>query len=250
MSEPMLSIIPNHVAIIMDGNGRWAKLRNEPRHKGHRQGIKSVKHIVKACIKNQIDYLTLFAFSSENWKRPHTEVSLLMDLLLTALESEFRELDANGVQIRFIGDRSYIPAHIQRAMEDVETQTTTHTTLTLVLAVSYGGQWDITQAARQIADRVANDEIDPEAVTEQQVAEHLSTVDIPAPDLFIRTGGEHRISNFLLWQLAYTELYFTDTLWPDFNETAFNRALQDYAKRQRRYGMTSEQVTDSRLLNA
>lgn len=250
MSEQISSSIPNHVAIIMDGNGRWAKLRDEPRHKGHRQGVKSVKHIVKSCIKNQIRYLTLFAFSSENWKRPRTEVGLLMDLFLTALGSELRELDSNGVQLRFIGDRSHIPANVQRAMEDAETQTANNSTLTLVIAVSYGGQWDIAQAAQQIAERVANDELKPGDVTEDLLSEHLSTVDIPAPDLFIRTGGERRISNFLLWQLAYTELYFTDTLWPDFNDMAFSMALKDYAKRQRRYGMTSEQVTTSRASHA
>lgn len=234
----------------MDGNGRWAKLRDEPRHKGHRQGVKSVKHIVKACIKNNIRYLTLFAFSSENWKRPSTEVGFLMDLFLTALGSELRELDSNGVQLRFIGDRSHIPANVQRAMEDGETQTAGNSTLTLVIAVSYGGHWDITQATQQIAQRVANNELKPQEISESELADNLSTVGIPAPDLFIRTGGERRISNFLLWQLAYTELYFTDTLWPDFNEMAFGIALKDYAKRQRRYGMTSEQIDLSKASHA
>lgn len=242
--------IPGHVAIIMDGNGRWAKLRNEPRHRGHRQGVKSVKNIVRACLRNNVRYLTLFAFSSENWKRPRREVGLLMGLLLTALGSEIKELDENGVQLRFIGDRNHIPANVQYAMEDAETQTASNDTLTLVIAVSYGGRWDITQAAQRLVEQVQSKEIDVENITEKSLDENISTVDIPAPDLFIRTGGEHRISNFLLWQLAYTELYFTDTLWPDFNEMAFGMALKDYAKRQRRYGMTSEQVASRTVSHA
>ena len=242
--------IPDHVAIVMDGNGRWAELRDEPRHKGHRQGVKSVKNIVKACIKNDIRYLTLFAFSSENWKRPHKEVGLLMDLFLTALGSEIKDLDKNGVQLRFIGDRSHIPVNVQYAMEDAETQTVSNSTLTLIIAVSYGGRWDITQAAQRLAERVRLEELEIEDITEKLLTENISTVDIPAPDLFIRTGGERRISNFLLWQLAYTELYFTDTLWPDFNEMAFGTALKDYAKRQRRYGMTPEQVTSEKVSHA
>ncbi len=242
--------IPGHVAIIMDGNGRWAKMRGEPRHKGHRQGVKSVRNIVGACLRNNIRYLTLFAFSSENWRRPRTEVGLLMDLLLTALGSEIKELDENGVRVRFIGDRNHIPVNVQYAMEDAETQTVSNDMLTLVIAVSYGGRWDITQAAQRLVEQVQSKEIDAENITEELLAENISTIDIPAPDLFIRTGGEHRISNFLLWQLAYTELYFTDTLWPDFNEMAFGMALKDYAKRQRRYGMTSEQVVSRKISHA
>ncbi len=243
-------IMPEHIAIIMDGNGRWAKRRNESRHKGHRQGVKSVKNIVRACIKNNVRYLTLFAFSSENWKRPRAEVGLLMDLFIAALGSEVKELDENGVQLRFIGDRNHIPADVQRAMEDAETRTASNDALILIIAVSYGGRWDIMQAAQRLAEQVRSEEINIEDITEESLSENISTVDIPAPDLFIRTGGEHRISNFLLWQLAYTELYFTDTLWPDFNEMAFSRALKDYAKRQRRYGMTSEQVTSGKVTHA
>jgi undecaprenyl diphosphate synthase len=249
-SQSQASIIPNHVAIIMDGNGRWAELRNEPRNKGHRQGVKSVKHIVKACIKRKISTLTLFAFSSENWKRPRTEVSLLMDLFLSALGSELRELDRNGVCLRFIGDRSEIPANVQRAMENAETQTAGNETLKLVIAIGYGGQWDIRQACQSLAQSVQNGEMKATDITEKDIEDHLATVDIPPPDLFIRTGGEHRISNFLLWQLAYTELYFTDTLWPDFNELAFDVALDDYTKRQRRYGMTPDQITAQRVSHA
>jgi len=242
-SQTHINMLPNHVAIIMDGNGRWAELRGEPRNKGHRQGVKSVKHIVKACIKKKINTLTLFAFSSENWKRPRTEVTLLMDLFLMALGSELRDLDKNGVRLRFIGDRSEIPAKVQRAMEEAETQTSDNHTLTLVIAVGYGGQWDIKHAVQQIAQRVASGELAVDDISESLITDNLSTVDLPPPDLFIRTGGERRISNFLLWQLAYTELYFTDTLWPDFNDLAFDMALDDYTKRQRRYGMTPNQVT-------
>jgi undecaprenyl diphosphate synthase len=249
-TQSQISIVPNHVAIIMDGNGRWAELRNEPRNKGHRQGVKSVKHIVKTCIKHKVNILTLFAFSSENWKRPRTEVSLLMDLFLSALGSELKELDRNGVCLRFIGDRSGIPTNVQRAMENAETQTAANKVLTLVVAIGYGGQWDIKQACQFLAHRVEAGEIKTNDITEDDISDHLSTVGLPSPDLFIRTGGEHRISNFLLWQLAYTELYFTDTLWPDFNESAFQIALDDYAKRQRRYGMTPEQIEAHRVSHA
>lgn len=249
-SQTNLNIVPRHVAIIMDGNGRWAEMRGEARNKGHRQGVKSVKHIVKSCIKHDINVLTLFAFSSENWKRPRTEVSLLMDLFLSALGSELRELDKSGVKLRFIGDRSDIPANVQRAMENAETDTASNTKLTLVIAVSYGGQWDIKHAVQQLAQRVEAGDLTAADISEEDITDNLSTVDIPPPDLFIRTGGERRISNFLLWQLAYTELYFTDTLWPDFNELAFDLAIKDYAKRQRRYGMTSRQVVSKQVSHA
>ena len=250
VDSTLKQVTPEHIAIIMDGNGRWAKIRNEARHKGHREGVKAVKRIVKACIRNKVGTLTLFAFSSENWKRPRKEVSLLMDLFLTALGNELRDLNKNGVRLRFIGDRSNIPANVQRVMEEAETLTAANTTLTLVIAVSYGGQWDIAQATRQMADRLLAGEIKPEDIDENMIGEHLSTVDLPPPDLFIRTGGERRISNFLLWQLAYTELYFTDKLWPDFNEDELKLALEDYTCRQRRYGMTSEQVATTKASNA
>ena len=249
-AHSQINMLPKHVAIIMDGNGRWAELRNEPRNKGHRQGVKSVKHIVKSCIKKDIAILTLFAFSSENWKRPRTEVSLLMDLFLSALGSELKELDKNGVRLRFIGDRSGIPANVQRAMENAETQTAGNSKLILVIAVGYGGQWDIKQACKSIAEHVEAGEMKAVDITEDDITENLSTVDLPPPDLFIRTGGEQRISNFLLWQLAYTELYFTDILWPDFNELAFDLALEDYAKRQRRYGMTPDQISSKQVSHA
>ena len=249
-AHSQINILPRHVAIIMDGNGRWAELRGEPRNKGHRQGVKSVKHIVKACIKKEIEILTLFAFSSENWKRPRNEVSLLMDLFLSALGSELKELDKNGVRLRFIGDRSDIPANVQRAMENAETQTAENNKLILVVAVGYGGQWDIKQACKSIAGHVLAGEMEVADITENDITENLATVDLQAPDLFIRTGGERRISNFLLWQLAYTELYFTDILWPDFNELAFDLALEDYAKRQRRYGMTPDQVNAKQVSHA
>jgi undecaprenyl diphosphate synthase len=242
--------IPNHVAIIMDGNGRWARNQGKPRHAGHTAGVQSVKTIVKTSLEKGIKVLTLFAFSSENWRRPRKEVGLLMDLFLNALRNEVRELDKNGVRLIFIGERTNIPVNVQRAMEEVETQTADNDKMKLVIAVSYGGQWDITQSVKQLLGRIQAGELSIEALTQESIEEHLSTVGLPAPDLFIRTGGERRISNFLLWQLAYTELYFTDTLWPDFDSNAFTLALDDYASRQRRYGMTSEQVISKRASHA
>ena len=234
----------------MDGNGRWAKKRMMPRSYGHRKGVETTRLAVEYFAHAGVSHLTLFAFSSENWKRPRTEVSLLMELFMTALGSELRELDRNGVRLRFIGERKDIPAKVQRAMENAETQTASNEALTLVIAFSYGGQWDIKQAVQQIAHRIEDGELTAEQITEQHIADNLSTVELLPPDLFIRTGGEHRISNFLLWQLAYTELYFTDTLWPDFNDDAFNLALEDYASRQRRYGMTSGQIQDKQASHA
>ncbi|TNG00139.1 MAG: isoprenyl transferase [Gammaproteobacteria bacterium] len=242
--------IPNHVAIIMDGNGRWARNQGKPRHAGHKAGVQSVKTIVKKSLEKGVKVLTLFAFSSENWRRPRKEVGLLMDLFLNALRSEVRELDKNGIRLIFIGERKDIPVNVQRAMEEVETQTADNDRMTLVIAVSYGGQWDITQSVKQLLNRIQSGELPIESLTQDSIEDHLSTVGLPAPDLFIRTGGERRISNFLLWQLAYTELYFTDTLWPDFDEKAFILALDDYANRQRRYGMTSEQVISKRASHA
>ena len=232
------SAIPQHVAVVMDGNGRWANKRGKPRYQGHRQGVQSVKQIVKTCIKHRIHYLTLFAFSSENWKRPPQEVKALMNLLLNALNKEISELVENDVQLHFIGDLHSIPKSIRCAMQEATSRTADNTTLVLTIAIGYGGQWDITQASQQIAYRAIHGEIDPADVDQTMIAKHLSTANTPAPDLLIRTGGEYRLSNFLLWQLAYTELYFTKELWPDFNEGSFVIALQDYAKRQRRYGIT------------
>lgn len=250
MSKHEIKTLPEHVAIIMDGNGRWAELHGKPRDKGHRQGVKSVKNIVKACIKRKVRMLTLFAFSSENWKRPHTEVALLMNLFLSALDSELHELNAQEVKLRFIGNHDNIPEKVRHAMKNAEIHTAANNKLTLVVAVSYGGQWDIKQAVRQIATHIKTGRLQPDEIMEQHITEHLSTVGLTPPDLFIRTGGERRISNFLLWQIAYTELYFTDTLWPDFDDESFGLALEDYAKRQRRYGMTPEQISAKQALHA
>ena len=233
---------PRHIAIIMDGNGRWARGRGMPRPAGHREGVKAVRRVVEACRKQQIEALTLFAFSSENWRRPPTEVSLLMDLFISTLQKEVDSLHANGVQVRFIGDRAPFSAKLRQLMERSETKTRDNPGLRLAIAVNYGGRWDIAQAARQAAARVLAGEIALEDIDAELLGRELSLADLPEPDLFIRTGGEQRISNFLLWQLAYTELYFTDILWPDFDERCLLDALASFATRQRRFGQTGDQV--------
>ncbi len=237
--------VPRHVAIIMDGNGRWAKKRMMPRIAGHRAGVESVRTIVQACTRAGVQVLTLFAFSSENWRRPEKEVGLLMELFLTALQRETKKLSSNNVRLRVIGDRSRFPEKLQRAIADSEESTRNNTGLILVVAANYGGRWDITHATRQLAQQVEAGHLRAEAISEEHIRSHVSLADLPEPDLFIRTGGEQRISNFLLWQLAYTELYFTDTLWPDFNEDAFQQALDSFASRQRRFGRTGDQLEQS-----
>jgi undecaprenyl diphosphate synthase len=234
--------VPRHIAIIMDGNGRWARGKHLPRHAGHREGVKAVRRTVEACKLKGVEALTLFAFSSENWRRPQQEVGLLMELFLHTLKKEVNRLDRNGVQLRFIGDRSAFPAKLQALMAAAEAQTLHNTELVLTVAANYGGRWDISQAVRRLAGRVAAGELQAGDVDEDALAAELSLADLPEPDLFIRTGGEQRISNYLLWQLAYTELYFTETLWPDFNAQAFEAALHSFAGRQRRFGRTGEQV--------
>ena len=234
--------LPRHIAIIMDGNGRWAKNRLMPRFAGHKAGVEAVRSVVENCARKGVEVLTLFAFSSENWRRPAKEVGLLMDLLHSALGREVKRLKENNVQLRFIGDRSAFSEKLQSRLRDGEQETRDNTGLTLVVALNYGGMWDIAHAARLIASRVKDGEVDVQDVNEEMFATYLSVSDLPNPDLFIRTGGEMRISNFLLWQLAYTELYFTETLWPDFNEQTLNEALASFARRQRRFGRTSEQV--------
>jgi undecaprenyl diphosphate synthase len=234
--------LPRHIAIIMDGNGRWAKNRLMPRFAGHKAGVEAVRSVVENCARKGVEVLTLFAFSSENWRRPAKEVGLLMDLLHSALGREVKRLKENNVQLRFIGDRSAFSEKLQSRLRDGEQETRDNTGLTLVVALNYGGMWDIAHAARLIASRVKDGQVDVQDVDEEMFATYLSVSDLPNPDLFIRTGGEMRISNFLLWQLAYTELYFTETLWPDFNEQTLNEALASFARRQRRFGRTSEQV--------
>jgi undecaprenyl diphosphate synthase len=234
--------LPRHIAIIMDGNGRWAKQRNQPRFFGHRAGVEAVRGVVKACAKKGIGVLTLFAFSSENWRRPEKEVSILMDLLYTALNREVSKLHENRVRLRIIGDRSAFSDKLQKRLAESEELTKDNTGLQLVVAVNYGGRWDITQAARKIASCVQQGDLRADEIDESLLASHLSMAELPEPDLFIRTGGEQRVSNFILWQLAYTELYFTDVLWPDFNERELEAALASFSKRQRRFGRTGEQV--------
>ena len=237
---------PRHVAIIMDGNGRWARRRQLPRIAGHRAGVENVRAIVKYCAESGIEVLTLFAFSSENWRRPPTEVKLLFDLFILVLEQEVERLHDAGVRLRVIGERAPFPAKLQRCIERAERRTANNHKLDLVIAANYGGHWDITQATRRLAARVAAGELAPEQITSELISAELVLSDLPDPDLFIRSGGEQRISNYLLWQLAYTELYFTECLWPDFDTAEFELALASYASRQRRFGMTGEQVTGTR----
>ncbi len=236
------SRMPQHVAIIMDGNGRWAQKRQLPRIAGHRAGVDAVRQIVKACGENGIRILTLFAFSSENWRRPKREVSLLFDLFLSALQQEIEELDDNNVRLRVLGDRQAFPESLQHSIDHAELLTASNEGLHLYIAANYGGRWDITQAVRRLAREVASGVLDPAEIDSEVIGSRLSLHGVPEPDLFIRTGGEQRISNFLLWHLAYTELYFTDCLWPEFDRDEFARALASFARRQRRFGQTAEQV--------
>lgn len=235
-------IKPRHIAIIMDGNGRWARQRGKPRAAGHQAGFSTTRDIVEACGQQQIEALTLFAFSSENWKRPQQEVGLLMDLFLRALKSEVSRLCESNVRIRFIGERSAFQAKLRYEMNHAEQLTEANTGLKLAIAVNYGGRWDIVNAARELAFQVKNENLDPDSIDIDTFSRHVSLSEITEPDLFIRTGGEKRISNYLLWHLAYTELYFTDVLWPDFSAVELAEALEFYAGRQRRFGRTGDQV--------
>jgi undecaprenyl diphosphate synthase len=236
---PEPASVPRHIAIVMDGNGRWAKQRLLPRVAGHRKGVETVRSTVRACIERGVEFLTLFAFSSENWRRPPDEVSILMQLFLRALEQEVSKLNENRIRFRVIGDTSRFEPRIRALIEAGEALTAGHTRLTLTIAANYGGRWDIAQAARKLiaAHPQAAAGFEPEAIEP-----YLSMAYAPEPDLFIRTGGEQRISNFLLWQLAYTEFYFTDLLWPDFDAGALDAAIASYQQRERRFGRTSEQI--------
>ncbi len=233
---------PRHIVVVMDGNGRWARQRHLPRTAGHHAGVKSTRKVVEACIREKIQALTLFAFSSENWKRPEQEVSSLMELFVSTLQSEVKSLHQQNVRVRFIGDCSAFSEKLQKKINDATVLTRDNTGLQLNIAVNYGGRWDIANACRQIAEKVQRGELNAMDVDAQLVNEHVCLSELPEPDLFIRTGGEKRISNFLIWQLAYTELYFTDVLWPDFSEQHFADALDWYVGRQRRFGKTGEQV--------
>ncbi|MDF2940416.1 MAG: hypothetical protein K0R66_1058 [Gammaproteobacteria bacterium] len=235
-------MLPKHVALVMDGNGRWAKQRFLPRTAGHKTAVSRVREIIEACVEKSIPALTLFAFSSENWKRPEEEVGFLMELMVHSLSAEAKKLHANQVQLKIIGDRSNLSPNIKQAIEEAEDLTHANTGLKLRVAFNYGGQWDILQAVKKIVDEVTHGLVVPEAISEEMIASHLSTADLPLPDLFIRTSGEQRISNFLLWQLAYSELYFTETLFPAFDKAEFHKALEWFSSRERRFGKTSEQL--------
>ena len=234
--------LPRHVAMIMDGNGRWAIRRRLPRVAGHRAGVETAKDMVRLCGEKGIEVLTLFAFSSENWRRPEEEVGLLMDLFVAVLEQQVKELHENNIRLRVIGDRDALHATLRERIQEAESLTGDNSGQTLVIAANYGGRWDCCQAARRVAQRVQRGDLAVEEIDEEALRRELSLDDLPEPDLFIRTGGERRVSNFLLWHLAYTELYFTDTLWPDFDRSAFEGALAYYASHQRRFGRTGEQV--------
>jgi undecaprenyl diphosphate synthase len=238
---------PRHVAIIMDGNGRWAQKRFMPRAVGHQAGVKAVRKIVEYCANHKIEVLTLFAFSSENWRRPAAEVALLMTLFMATLQREINKLDRNNIRLRFIGDRSAFSDKLQQKMAEGEAQTQGNTDLTLVIAANYGGHWDMCQAFQKIVEKMATGELENQVISEELISQHLSTAGLPDPDLFIRTGGEQRVSNFMLWQLAYTELYLTTTLWPDFDQNSLEDAIKSFKSRQRRFGHTSEQVLNKSI---
>ena len=228
--------VPQHVAIVMDGNGRWAKKRFMPRLAGHREGLEALKRCVRACAQRGVKILTVFAFSSENWNRPADEVSGLMDLLLKAVTKEVPELHAQGIQLHFVGERSALSASMRHALSEAEHTTRNNQQLILNVCVNYGGRWDMAQAAAKLARQ-------GQEITEESLQRALALSHVPDPDLLIRTGGEQRISNFLLWQAAYSELYFCDTLWPEFDEQSLDAALLDFQRRERRFGQTSEQVS-------
>lgn len=233
---------PRHIAVIMDGNGRWAQKRMMPRVMGHREGVKTVRRVVEFCAKQEIEVLSLFAFSSENWRRPSAEVNMLMDLFMLTLQNEVDKLDENGIRLRIIGDKTAFSDKLQAKIAEAEAQTQDNKGLTLNIAANYGGRWDITQAFRKISAKIEQGLLQASDISEDLVSRHLSTADLPEPDLFIRSGGEQRVSNFLLWQLAYTEFYFTEALWPDFDEALLNDAINSFRGRQRRFGHTGEQV--------
>ena len=234
--------LPRHVAIVMDGSGRWARRRGLPRFAGHRAGVDAAREIVKACGEIAINVLTLFAFSSENWRRPADEVQRLMGLFISALDEETRSLHEHNVRLEVVGDRRMLSEALLERIVRAEEMTRRNTGLRLNIAMNYGGRWDLTQACRRIAMRVRDGELDPGSITSEHLDQNLSLSELPAPDLFIRTGGEMRVSNFLIWHLAYAELYFTDTPWPDFDRRSLAVALDAFATRQRRFGRTSEQL--------
>lgn len=242
MSGAEAAQVPRHIAIVMDGNGRWAKARHRPRSFGHNAGRKAVRATIESCLHEGIQALTLFAFSSENWRRPQDEVGALMSLFVRALDKEVDELHGHGVRLRFIGNLGAFDEPLRQRMQAAMDRTADNDKLQVNIAVSYGGRWDIVQASRHAAAVVARGELRADEIDEAKLGEWMSLAELPPLDLFIRTGGECRISNFLLWQVAYAELYFTDTLWPDFDQACLRQAIEDYARRERRYGRTSAQI--------
>lgn len=244
---PKVSAVPDHIAIIMDGNGRWARKRFMPRVAGHSRGVDALRNVIRACIDRGVGYLTVFAFSSENWRRPVEEVSFLMQLFLKSLQKEVDRLHANGIRFRVIGDLSRFDPSLVTMIRDAEALTAENTRFNLTIAANYGGRWDILDAVEKM---LARNPEKRDGFTEEDLTAELSTRFAPEPDLFIRTGGEKRISNFLLWQLAYSELYFTDTLWPDFDAAALDLAIASYKGRERRFGRTSEQLVESSTVNS
>ncbi|HMN83446.1 MAG TPA: polyprenyl diphosphate synthase [Burkholderiaceae bacterium] len=240
---PETAMVPRHVAIIMDGNGRWATSRRLPRVAGHAKGVDAVRTTVETCARRGVEFLTLFAFSSENWRRPADEVSVLMRLFISALEREIASLGDNGIRLRVVGELGAFESRLRELVVQAEQRTAGNTRMTLTVAANYGGRWDILQAMRRMLHAHPELASQPDLIDEARFAPYLAMAHAPEPDLFIRTGGEQRISNFLLWQLAYTELYFTDTFWPDFDAYAVDRALRSYRHRERRFGRTGAQVT-------
>ncbi len=234
-------VIPQHIAIIMDGNGRWAKARGLNRSMGHQAGVETVKRITEACSRMGVNYLTLYTFSTENWNRPADEVAALMSLVLTAMEEEL--FMQNNVKLRIIGDLTRVPENVREAILSLQERTQINTGMTMVIALSYSSRWEITDTVQRLAQKVKAGELAPEAITEECISNHLATNFMPDPDLLIRTGGECRLSNYLLWQCAYTEFYFCDTFWPDFNAEDLQLAIDYYNRKERRFGKTSEQVT-------
>ena len=236
------SITPKHVAIVMDGNGRWAESQGLPRFAGHEAGVAAIEKTIRAAVHHQISVLTLFAFGIENWKRPDDEVHFLMNLFLTQLDLQTSHFIDNNIRLRIIGDRIHIDPSHRKKIEEVESATIKNTGLILVIAFNYSGRWDIVQATKQLCQEVYSGRLNPEEITDQHLHKNITLSDLPEPDLLIRTSGEQRLSNFMLWQLAYTELYFTEMAWPDFNQTEFEKALQAFASRQRRYGLIGKQI--------
>ncbi|MEO1888431.1 MAG: polyprenyl diphosphate synthase [Cycloclasticus sp.] len=234
--------IPQHIAIIMDGNGRWAQHRGKPRTFGHKAGVDALRATIESCASLGVEVLTVFAFSSENWRRPSKEVDVLMALFMLMLKNQAKRLHKNNIRLKIIGDRSKFSARLQKKIVEVESLTEKNSGLTLIIAANYGGQWDIEQAAQKMLHESINKNL---PLAELDISNFLSTAGMPEPDLFIRTGGEKRISNFLLWQIAYSELYFTDTLWPDFNQDGLKLAIENFSSRHRRFGQTSEQINEN-----